>query len=276
MYVSTAVSCSRVRTEVSAHSTRPTKRQRLHSPLSPSHSIDSLSSSSKPSSPSQGNGVFCRNSSSSLSSPRSVEGSLKLVLSTSSWSRSSSSSWSPTPEPSTIDTTSTTSHTGRKTEQRKTRKPKLKTTGKGCEKPKRGRPRKYPPKEAKKPTPKSGKGLKAKGGGIASAPKTYTKASLRFHGVLTSKRRQVGTGQKKKKKKILRPKNVHGGWYGSELDMPPLSPEAALVLHDHSYSGPAVHKGRQSVGQNTTASTDAKSSKRSRYYNVYNIIIAKA
>lgn len=242
------------------------KRRRLYSPISPSHSLDSLSSdNSKASSPLRGNTVGVGTSSSSVSSPPSVESSLKLVLSTSaSWSRSSSSSWSPTPEPVTMATNTSGTTGTSKTLPSKLNKaqPKLKSMtekpGETKVKGKRGRPRKYPLNETKKTNTKTGKvtakvlsSFKPKPS-KTFAPKTYTKASLQFHGALSSKKKQIKITSKKKLKAKNRQMERN-----CDLDIPPLSPEAALVLHDHSYSGSPIHRYKPN---------DAKSNSiRSRY-----------
>lgn len=225
-------------TDGPSSSSTSAKRYRLHSPLSPARSLEYLSSDSKPSSPTRGNGsgpMFGgTTSSSSLSSPRSVESSLKLVLSPTSWSRSSSSSWSPTPEPDT----GTKLHKGKTIPTQKPRKYTKKSllkvklsaevsTTEAKPKGKRGRPRKYPPKEITKTPPKFGKGGRGRGGGAGlmkggRAPKTYTKASLQYHGAKIFKRKQHRPGR-------------GGGQSAGRGLLRPMSPEAALVLHDHCY-----------------------------------------
>ena len=243
----------------SSTSKSPTKRRRrLHSPTSPSHSLD-YSSESKSSSPTNG-GAFRGNSSSSLSSPRSVESSLKLVLSTSSWSRSSSSSWSPTPEPIVSN------KSGKGVTQKSNKVqllPKMKKTVESKVKGKRGRPRKYPLKGSVTLSKSIVKGNKV--GTVApktgKAPKTYTKAALQFHGALLSKKKQqnkTGKLQQQKSKPKKSHEHVCVSQRSTELDVPPLSPEAALVLHDHCYSGGAMSHASTAVEDETTTSSDTK------------------
>ena len=224
----------------------PLKRGRLHSPLSPSRSVDS-SCESKSSSPTH-ICVFAGTSSSSVSSPLSVESSLKLVLSTSSWSCSSSSSWSPSPEP--------VSNNSEKMVQKSSKVqllPKLKTETVSIvtkQKGKRGRPRKYPLKDTPPKLSKKSKGSDA----TSKAPKTHTKASA------SSKKKQHKIKTKLSKPKIWEPKHA-AQQLSSELDVPPMSPEAAIVLHDHCYSS-GVNISN-TVEDDTATST--KCSIRSRY-----------
>lgn len=247
--------------------------KRLHSPLSPSRSLDS-SSESKSSSPLRGGGTvnpsrtFRGNSSSSMSSPRSVESSLKLILSTSSWSRSSSSSWSPTPEP--VGGSSAGKMSQHPTTAHSQLLSKLKTVrvtgtkGKG----KRGRPRKYPLKDVSGKSPS--KHDKMKGRCTAPSkvgkipPKTYTKAALQIHSALLSKKKKKQTKASPKSSSKPKGKRGHGSRGAeepSELDIPPLSPEAALVLHDHCYMGGV----KQDIENKTATSVNGKCNIRPRY-----------
>ena len=228
----------------------PGKQGRLHSPLSPSQSLDSFCES-KSSSPTNSGAFGGGMSSSSVSSPQSIESSLKLVLSTSSWSRSSSSSWSPSPEPG--GSTNSSGKVAQKPSRVVHLLPKLKTSASAAQvkvKGKRGRPRKYPPKDSKL-TPCKG----TKGGSAApKIPKTYTKAALRLHGVYPKKTQTKQNNKSKNKRE-----RVHTVQQSREMDRPPLSPEAALVLHDHCYSGISLDED----GAATTA--DVMCNVRSRY-----------
>ena len=147
---------------------------------------------------------------------------------------------------------------------------KLKTVkGTGTNvKGKRGRPRKYPANgSSSKCAPKSGK---IKGSTKVSKtgklpPKTYTKAALQLHGASLSNKKKK---QLKSRPKLSKPKNEHGPSgteRSSELDVPPLSPEAALVLHDHCYIGGVNHDREDNT-------TDAKCSIRSRYAHAYTCV----
>lgn len=208
---------------------------RLQSPLSPSQSLDS-SSESKPSSPTHTS--FTGISSSSVSSPLSVESCLKLVLSTSSWSSSSSPSWSPSPEPLN------SAKVAEKSQLKQKGVVRVETKQKG----KRGRPRKYPPK-AKTPNKAPSKSSNT----TSKVPKTYTKAALQAHAVSSTKQHKVKkTGVKGKK-----PKKGESLQWRSELDIAPMSPEAALVLHDHCYSSDCKALNNRATG--------AKSGNKSRY-----------
>ena len=208
------------------------KRRRLHSPLSPSHSLDSFCESKSSSPTHSHSGALGGMSSSSVSSPVSVESSLKLVLSTSSWSCSSSSSWSPSPEPRGTTNTCSSGKVVQKPSKLVQLVPKLKATPtpQVKVKGKRGRPRKYPLKDSKL-TPC--KGSKGSGSSVApksaKIPKTYTKAALRLHGVYPKKLPAKQNKYKSKRERVQQ--------QSSQVDRRPLSPEAALVLHDHCYSG---------------------------------------
>ena len=89
------------------------------------------------------------------------------------------------------------------------------------------------------------------------APKTYTKASLQYHGAKIFKRKQHRPGR-------------GGGQSGGRGLLRPMSPEAALVLHDHCY---LEQMSQQIVAEaeDNDAATDGQSTIRSRSgdYSVY-------
>ena len=232
------------------------KRARLNSPLSPSQSLDS-SCESKPSSPIQ-TGMFAGGSSSSVSSPLSVESSLKLVLSTSSWSCSSSSSWTPSPEP--------VSKAGSKPKNKarlrsKVNTAKIERTIKAAnegvkQKGKRGRPRKYPAD----PTKTLGTGSKGSSTTPSKATKSYTKSSKQHNTSSTKSSKKPPKTEKTPKTNKIKQELV-----SSELDLAPMSPEAALVLHDHCYLGSDNYKAPEQV--NDSSESKLNSSR-------YNVCIA--
>lgn len=220
------------------------KRRRLHSPLSPSQSFDS-SNGSKSSSPTPLRGLARTSPSSPLSSPASVESSLKLVLSTSSWSRSSSSSWTPSPEPGN-EKASIKVYLQPKTKAKILRVIKS-GKGKAVPKAKRsvGRPRKYPlAPQFKKSPQKSSPGSKSpkdtKLPKIPKIPRTYTKSALKLNKQLSATLKARGK-QPAGKRVYKRQKNklaaaISQSEPNSEKDISPMSPEMALVMHDHCYS----------------------------------------
>ena len=237
------------------------KRRRLHSPLSPSQSFDS-SNGSKPSSPTPLRGLSRVSPSSPLSSPVSVESSLKLVLSTSSWSRSSSSSWSPSPEPG-HDKASVKVYLQPKTKAKILRVIK---TGKGKAEPKAkrsvGRPRKYPlapqfKKSPKKSSPGSKKSIMPK------IPRTYTKSALKLNKQLSATLKSRGK-QPASKRVYNRQKNrlahtISKSEPNTDKDASPMSPEMALVMHDHCYSSSSSsHQDMVPGGKASSESSPSK------------------
>ena len=218
----------------------PYRRRKLCSPVSPSRSIDS-SNFSMPSSPATLTNLSQVSSSPARSSPSSVDGSLKLVLSPSSWSHSTSSShWSPSPEPAAS-------------------RPQ-KTPDKVCLQPKaaakilrviRNSKNKVSTKvkhsvgQSKKtlstnPKSRTSPGLKKKkstGSKGTIITKDYTKASLKFHKKLSSSPKLEP--KKASPKKVFKPKTAAVSsrlGADNELDRFPMSPEMARVMHDHCYS----------------------------------------
>ena len=136
------------------------------------------------------------------------------------------------------------------------------STTEGQPKRKRGRPRKYPPKETTKTPPKLGKSGKARGGGSSTGltkggggktPKTYTKLSLQYHGGKMVKRKQQSVGKQGR----------GGGQSGGRGLLRPMSPEAALVLHDHCYNMEQMSQGEAAIAEDDAA-TNSQTEIRSR------------
>ena len=218
----------------------PYKRRRLRSPISPSHSIDS-SNFSMSSSPAPFTNLSQVSSSPARSSPSSVDGSLKLVLSPSSWSHSTSSSHcSPSPEPAVSRPQKTPCKVRLQSKAaakilRVIRNSKNKVPTKV--KHSVGRSKKTLSTNSKSVTSPGMKKKKSTAPKGDTMTKNYTKASLKFHKKLSSSPK---LGPKKASpKKVLKPKTEPVRSQlgtSSELDQFPMSPEMARVMHDHCYS----------------------------------------
>ena len=245
----------------------PQKKIKVRSP-SPSYECLSPNfSSGLESSPAQGVfGLPYSSLSSPIGSPGSIGSSLRLVLSTSSWSSSTSSNWSSEP-----------SSPYAKSPPRKIPKKRLKQKGDALS-------QKTPPKgKGKKkltvdctlfgqPSPATPKKMSPK---TKRMPKKESKVSSKLKKLnsnrtpLKVKLHKPAPGKKSPKvlaKKKKRVSEQQAASLSQEQDDNPLSPEAAAVIHDHCYAStkgsipPNEVKPKvsgQITGQGTSQATDS-------------------
>ena len=240
----------------------PQKRIKVRSPSPTYECVSPNFSSGLESSPAQGVfGLPSSSLSSPIGSPGSIGSSLRLVLSTSSWSSSTSSNWSS--EPSSPYAKSPPRKIPKKRLKQKGDALSQKTPpkGKGKKKltvdctlfgqPSPATPKKMSPKIKRMPEKESKISSKLK---KPNSNKTALKVKL--HKPAPGKKSPKVLAKKKKRVSKQKPASL-----SQEQDDNPLSPEAAAVIHDHCYAStkgsiPPNEVKPKDTGQSTGQGTD--------------------
>jgi len=246
----------------------PQKKIKVRSPSPSYECISPNFSSGLESSPAQGVfGLPSSSLSSPIGSPGSIGSSLRLVLSTSSWSSSTSSNWSSEP-----------SSPYAKSPPRKIPKKRLKQKGDAVSQktPTKGKGKKkltvdctlfgqVSPASPKKVSPKT-KRVPEKESKVSNKLKkpnsNRTPLKLKLHKPVPGKKSPAMLAKKKKRANQQQAASLF-----QEQDDNPLSPEAAAVIHDHCYASTkaAIPQNEvkpkgvdQSTGQGTGQAMDSK------------------